>query len=80
MATRVAGGDGAEMGGRGKVVTALTDKPITRRVSSDQGRVQLVITVSPNGLLSFRESGARKSYTISAMTCYAMAVKQNKGD
>jgi hypothetical protein len=50
-------------------------KPLTRRVNADQGRVPLAITIHPNGLISFREKGARKSYTISAMTCYALAVK-----
>lgn len=60
----------------------MTDlrKSLTRRVAADQGRVQLAITVHPNGLLTFREKGARKSYTISAMTCYYMAVKSDKGE
>jgi hypothetical protein len=40
--------------------------------------VPLIIEISPSGVITFREKGSRKSYSISAMTCYYMAVKQNK--
>jgi len=60
-------------------MTDLT-RPVTRRVNAMwRGReVPLIIEISPSGVITFREKGSRKSYSISVMTCYYMAVKQNK--
>ena len=54
------------------------NKPLTRRVDADCGRLPLAITIHPNGLIEFREKGSRRSYSIPAMACYRMAVQSTK--
>ena len=60
-------------------MTALTTKPVKRVVAVDSGRVEMVVTIYPHGVLGVREKGSRHEYTISIMTCYCMAVKSEKG-
>jgi hypothetical protein len=52
-------------------------KPIRRRVDADQGRVPIIVTVYPGGVLGFRELRSRTEYTLSVMSAYRMAVQSS---
>lgn len=53
-------------------------KAVTRRVDADHGRVPIAITIHPEGFLTFREKGNRRSYTLSIMYAYRLAVQSDK--
>ncbi len=52
-------------------------KPTSRVVSTHLG--EIVITIHPNGLLTFREKGSRRSYDLSVLTAYRIAVQAANG-
>ena len=58
-------------------MTALV-KPVKRVVAVDSGRVELIVTIYPHGVLGFRQKGSRKEYDLSIMAAYRLAVISNK--
>ena len=52
-------------------------KPTCRVVSTALG--EIVVTLHPNGLISMREKGGRRTYDLSVITAYRIAVQAANG-
>lgn len=59
-------------------------KPVTRETAATQfersKRRPICVTIQPDGVLSFRLKGNRRSYSLDIEVCWAMAVKQAMKD
>jgi hypothetical protein len=58
----------------------ILKKPLSRTVVVDAGRLALVVTLSPAGLLTFREKGCRRSYDLPVYRAFRIAVEADQAD